>query len=146
MHGFNKVGEAKLSVLFWDIYHSSLYNKSGTYIADEFPQALQLNYLRAISADDLIKHTKEEWKKLGVSANHLDKWLPLLNDIFPDINKGDTLILIVSKSKTSEFFFNDQSIGVISDELFGENFLKIWLDENCSYPKVRNKLIGLSGD
>ena len=138
-----KVGEAKLKVLFWDVYNSSLYNQSGVYQAENFPQALKISYLRDIDAEDLIEKTQDEWEKLGIQEKAFSQWLPLLTDILPDIKKGDTLLLNVDKNLQSEFFFNGKRIGKITDQTFGKSFLRIWLDKNCSYPKVRNKLIGL---
>jgi hypothetical protein len=139
---FKKVGEAKLQVLFWDVYNSSLYSQTGEYQAEIFPQALKINYLRDIDAKDLIDRTQEEWEKLGIEKAKFSPWIPLLTEIFPNIKKGDTLLLKVSDTQQSEFFFNGQTIGQISDQAFGKSFLRIWLDENCSYPKVRKKLIG----
>lgn len=139
-----KVGEAKLKVLFWDVYNSTLYSQTGEYQAELFPQALKINYLRDIDADDLIERTKEEWQKLDIKQDTYQQWLPMLTEIFPDIKKGDTLLLKVSENLQSEFFFNGKAIGKIADESFGQSFLRIWLDENCSYPKVRNQLIGLN--
>ena len=137
-----KVGEAKLKVLFWDVYNSSLYSKTGEYQAEQFPQALKINYLRDIDAEDLIERTQDEWEKLGIKQVTFSQWIPLLTNIFPDIKKGDTLLLRVSENQQSEFFFNGKTIGKITDQTFGKSFLRIWLDEKCSYPKVRNKLIG----
>jgi hypothetical protein len=139
-----KVGEAKLKVLFWDVYNSSLYSQTGKYQADQFPQALNINYLRDIKAADLIERTQDEWEKLGIEKATYGPWISLLTDIFPDIKKGDTLLLNVSENQESEFFFNGKTIGHITDQTFGISFLRIWLDENSSYPKVRNKLIGLN--
>ena len=137
-----KVGAAKLKVLFWDVYESSLFSKTGEHQADQFPQALKINYLRDITAKDLIDRTKDEWDKLGIKKVIFNQWIPLLTNIFPDIKKGDTLSLIVRENQQSEFFFNGKTIGKISDQTFGKNFLRIWLDDNCSYPRVRKKLIG----
>jgi hypothetical protein len=139
-----KVGEAKLKVLFWDVYNSSLYSRTGQYQADTFPLALKINYLRDIDAKDLIEKTQDEWEKLGIEKAKFSSWVPLLRDIFPDIKKGDTLLLNVNENQQSEFFFNGQTIGKITDQTFGKSFLSIWLDEKSSYPKVRNKLIGLN--
>jgi hypothetical protein len=61
-----KVGEAKLQVLFWDVYNSSLYSQTGQYQAESFPQALKIDYLRNIDANDLIEKTQDEWEKLGI--------------------------------------------------------------------------------
>lgn len=138
-----KVGEAKLKVLFWDVYNSSLYSQTGKYQAEQFPQALEINYLRDIDSQDLVEKTQEEWEKLGIKQEVFKPWVTLLTNIFPDIKKSDTLLLNVSENQQSEFFFNGESIGKILDPSFGKHFLRIWLDENCSYPKVRNKLIGL---
>ena len=139
---FKKVGQAKLKVLFWDIYDSSLYTSNGQYQADIFPQALELVYLRDIEADDLIKSTKEEWQKLGIEEQNSARWLVSLAGILPDIKEGDKLTLVVSDTKQSEFFYNADSIGVMADPAFGPDFLRIWLDEKSSHPKLRNKLIG----
>ncbi len=137
------VGQAKLRVLFWDIYHSTLYSASGRYEPNEYPQVLEINYLRNITAQDLLEKTADEWQKLNIAQQDIDQWLPLLTQILPDIKKGDTLLLQVEGDQQSEFFFNGLSIGNISNPDFGPSFLRIWLDENCSYPKVRNQLIGL---
>ena len=139
-----KVGEAKLKVLFWDVYNSSLYSQTGKYQAEQFPQALKINYLRDIDAEDLIKRSQDEWEKLGIKQTTFSQWIPLLTNILPDIKKGDTLLLRVNENLQSEFFFNGKAIGTITDQSFGISFLRIWLDKNCSYPKVRNKLIGLN--
>ncbi len=139
-----KVGEAKLKVLFWDVYNSSLYNQTGEYQAEHFPQVLKIDYLRDIDAEDLIDRTQEEWERLGLAPAIYAPWLPLLTNILPNIKKGDTILLNVDKDQQSEFFFNNKTIGKINDQSFGKSFLRIWLDENSSYPKVRNKLIGLT--
>ena len=138
-----KVGEAKLQVLFWDVYNSSLYSQTGQYQAESFPQALKIDYLRNIDANDLIEKTQDEWEKLGIEKVKFTPWITLLTDIFPDIKKGDSLLLSVNKNLQSEFFFNGKKIGEITDQTFGKTFLRIWLDENCRYPQVRNKLIGI---
>lgn len=137
------VGEAKLKVLFWEVYNATLYNQTGEYQAELFPQALKINYLRDIDAEDLIETTQDEWEKLGFKAKTFGDWISLLTRVFPNIKKGDTLLLKVTENQHSEFFFNGKTIGKITDPSFGKSFLRIWLDENCSYPKVRNKLIGL---
>ena len=144
LDNLKKVGEAKLKVFFWDVYNSSLYNETGEYQEEQFPQALKINYLRDIDAEDLIERTQDEWKKLGIEQVTYKQWIPLLTNIFPDIKKGDTLLLSVSENLFSEFYFNGQTIGKISNLNFGKSFLRIWLDKNCSYPKVRNQLIGLN--
>ena len=137
-----KIGEAKLKVLFWDIYNASLYSKTKEYKEELFPQALQIIYLRNINSEDLIEKTQEEWEKLGIKQVKFNKWIILIKNIFPDIKKGDKLLFIVYENQRSEFFLNGKTIGEISAITFGKSFLRSWLDENCSFPELRKKLIG----
>ncbi|MFT6738412.1 MAG: hypothetical protein ACJA0G_002562 [Kangiellaceae bacterium] len=143
LYELKKVGEAKLKVLFWDVYISSLYSLTGEYQALQFPQALEINYLRDVDAKDIINRIQDEWKKLDIKPALFKLWIPLLADIFPNIKKGDTLLFKVNENQHGEFFFNGQPIGKITDKTFGTYFLRIWLDEKCSYPIVRDRLIGL---
>ncbi|NCP66221.1 MAG: hypothetical protein GW763_11215 [Paraglaciecola sp.] len=137
-----KVGQAKLEVLFWDVYESELYSDDGQYQLDTYPLALKIHYLRNIQADDLVERTGEEWQKLGISKQQTAPWLTQLKTLWPDIKKGDELTIVVNNDRSSDFFFNNQSLATIDDRDFGPNFLRIWLDEKCSYPKLRQKLIG----
>ena len=76
LDNLKKVGEAKLKVFFWDVYNSSLYNETGEYQEEQFPQALKINYLRDIDAEDLIERTQDEWKKLGIEQVTYEQWVP----------------------------------------------------------------------
>jgi hypothetical protein len=142
LSGFKKVGEAKLEILFWDVYQSELYTLSGSYNKDIFPQALKIHYLRNIKAKDLLERTEEEWQKLGVSKDQMAPWIQKLSTIWPNINKGDELLVIVNDTGSSDFYFNQKTIGTVEYSDFGQQFLRIWLDEKCSYPKLQKRLIG----
>lgn len=142
INNMQKIGSAKLEIFFFDIYYSELFSPTGEYSANELPLALQIKYLRDIKASDLIERTLEEWEKLGMSNEQTNAWVVELKALWPDINKQDVLTIVVDQHGVSEFFFNDSSLGVIDDKEFGKSFLAIWLDENCSFPKLREKLIG----
>ena len=136
------VGQAKLEVFFFDIYHSTLYSVDGKYTEDNYPVALDIEYLRNIKAQDLVETTEDEWRKLGFNSNQIASWLPHIATLWPDIKKRDKLLFRIEKDGTSEFFFNGESLKKISDTEFSKAFLAIWLSEDCSYPKLRKKLIG----
>jgi hypothetical protein len=137
-------GEARLTVYFWKVYDATLHTTNGQYSQGQTPLTLTINYLRDIDSTDLIKQTREEWQSLNVSEDKIDVWLPKLTQIFPDIKKGDTLALHIDDQQVSHFYFNQNALGEIEDPLFGEQFVRIWLDENCSYPKTCKKLRGES--
>ena len=142
---FKAVGSAKFSVLFWDIYNSTLYTKSGQYLpSNEYPPnslIFEIEYLRDISAEDLLKRTIEQWQHLGISKTQYQHYIPLLICIWPDISVGDKLALLVD-GQHSIFYFNHLKIGVIEQQDFSTLFLNIWLSPNTSQAKLRAQLLG----
>ena len=135
-----EVGKAKFKVLFWDIYHSRLLSHNGQYDRTP-PYVLEIQYLRDIEKKDLLDRTIEQWQHLELAEAVYQDYIPLIDNLWPDIVKGDKLALLVTKDG-STFLFNDQLLGNIEDPEFSEHFLAIWLDEKTSQPKLRQKLIG----
>lgn len=140
---FNEVGRAKFSVLFWDIYKSTLYTKSGQYQADNSPCSLifEIEYLKDITAQSLLERTIEQWQHLGISATEYQQYIPLLKAIWPDISSGDKLALLVEGHR-SIFYFNQLKVGIIEQKGFSQLFLNIWLSPNTSEQKLRTQLLG----
>lgn len=136
------MGNAKLSVFVWDVYQSQLFTESGIF-DESFDQtiALEIEYLRDIDAEDLVDATKKEWLHLGYQQDDYQAWLTAISDLWPNITEGDKLTCVLTGSKTTDFYFNDQHLGTISDPTFGKGFLSIWLDENTSRPELRAQLI-----
>ena len=137
-----KVGEATLSVLFWDIYTATLLTTTGTYDDTTAHFHLNLKYLRNIKKDKLIEATEEQWQRLGIAPKQYQNWLETLSSLWPDINKNDSLTLKVNP-EYSEFSYNNNVLGTIDDSDFGPLFAAIWLSENSQYPELRNQLIGM---
>lgn len=138
---FSKVGETRLSVLFWDVYDATLYSPSGAYEKSE-RQALKLNYLRDIDADELIETTEEEWQKLELDASEHDEWLAKLKAIWPDIKEGDCLLLVESDNGYAEFYQGEELLGTVESQAFTDQFLAIWLSPESRFKEERNELVG----
>lgn len=143
----NKIGQAKMSFLFFDIYDIELHSKNKNWQPDRYPQALKITYLRDISKKELLKATKEQWQHIQLKQPNENLWLTRLDDIWPEIKEGNGLTILVDSFQTSKFYFTskeekNQFIGEISDPDFGPAFLAIWLSENTSEPKLRKSLIG----
>ena len=134
------VGQARLKVLFWNIYDSALYTPSGMW-QGEGPYQLSLHYLRDIPVHQLIEQTDKAWREQGRTHPRQAEWLAQLTDIWPDITEGDNLVLSVAASGHSGFWFNGEYIGAIQDEDFGPLFGGIWLDADSPQPDLRAKLI-----
>jgi len=137
-----KCGEAKLTVLFWDIYESSLYTPTGQYHADIRPLRLEIKYLRKIDAKNLIEQTAKEWQAQGIEDPRHELWLSTLADLWPDVKENDVLALSIIDSGSAAFTFNGEALGVIEDPDFGRDFVGIWLSPNTTRPELRAALIG----
>jgi len=140
---FKEVGSTKFSFLFWDIYNSTLYTKSGVYLPENPALELifEIAYLKDITAKDLLNKTVEQWQHVGFAEVEYTEFIPMLKAMWPDITSGDTLALLVNNNQ-SIFYFNDIKIGVIEQPAFSQLFLAIWLSEKTSQPELRTELLG----
>ena len=138
---WSMVGQARLKVLFWNIYDSALHTPSGVW-QGKGPYQLSLHYLRDVPVHQLIEQTDKAWREQERTHPRQAEWLVQLQDIWPDITKGDNLVLRVAASGHSEFWFNGEFIGGIQDKAFGPLFGGIWLDADSPQPDLRAKLIG----
>lgn len=98
-------------------------------------------YLKDISSVELLERTVEQWQHIGVETEKYQDYLSLLQQIWPNINKGDTLSLIFDK-RSSAFYYNQELIGIVDSPQFGQLFIDIWLAKNTSQPNLRKELLG----
>jgi len=146
----NQVGEARLNFYFWPVYKASLYSNTTAF---NFPMtrpfALQIDYLRAFTRQQLVEETRRQWQVMsGVSDEETgkaiqDDWLQQLDQILRDVNKTDVITLYVDQAGSSAFYFNETLLGVINDPVFSERFAAIWLSEQTTRPGFRKSLLGL---
>lgn len=139
------VGEARLQVLLWPVYQSRLFAPGGSYDPDARPIRFEITYLRDISADDLVDRTRVEWDHLSLQHPQQEQWLTQLQNLWPDVQEGDTLSLVLDES-SSRFYFNDNLLGEMPDAAFGPQFLAIWLSPGTSRPELREALLGNAGE
>ncbi len=145
------VGEAKLTWFIFDIYTSRLKAPDGQYKVSgdisPHPFALEINYQRDISKQQLLDVTDEQWQKLGFSDRSRQQWISELNTMFPNIKKGDELTYLTD-GKTGQLIYRQagqiphMTVGYVRDEKLNDAFLAIWLSPNTEFPKLRKQLIG----
>ena len=137
------VGTAKLKVLFFEVYESSLYTPTGQYAGFNDTVRLDIRYLRDFAAAALLKQTAKEWQKLDMTNADINQWLPQLANIWPDVSQNDVLSARRIHPSKLDFYFNEQLIGSINDHQLADAFLAIWLSPNTSEPDLRKQLIGM---
>ncbi|MEZ8102908.1 chalcone isomerase family protein [Vibrio bivalvicida] len=147
---WSSVGQAQLTMFFFDIYESQLLTPNGGYVVEKditpHPLALSITYQRDISQKQLLDATVEQWEKLGYEQSDTDYWASRLENIFPDIEEGNNLTYVTDGYRGSFYYSkpktNQQLIGSIEEEAFNDAFLAIWLSPNTEYPRLRERLIG----
>ncbi len=136
------VGEARLEVLFWDIYDAKLIAPDGRF-SPEKPFALTLTYLREFEGKNIASRSIDEMRKQGMDDEvKLATWFEKMQQVFPNVDEGHTLTGVVDNNKHSHFYFNDTKVGTIEDPEFTRWFFDIWLSEDTSEPEMRQQLLG----
>lgn len=144
------VGQAQLSVFFFDVYTSTLLTPSGQYEISQdlspHPLALNIEYQRSISQAQLLDATYDQWLKLGYDQAQAKDWINRLGTIFPSVKKGQQLTY-VTNGQSGQFYYsvglpNDRLLGRIDDEQLNDAFLAIWLSPETEYADLRRELIG----
>ena len=67
-----------------------------------------------------------EWQRLdGEFDEKEQRWIAQLDQIYPDITKGNQLSTLVISGRETRFYLDDREIGIIDDPEFGPAFLEI---------------------
>jgi len=143
--GLIKLGEGKLRWFGFPIYTASLWSEPGASLQDIYsqPMLLELDYDRDVSNQQILKSTREEWKRVNMEyPERAADWLASLASILPDISAGERLSSRVTPAGETCFYLDGQAIGRVNDARFGPAFLSIWLDSQTRSRSLRTKLLG----
>ena len=141
--GAAKVGEARYSYLFWDVYDARLFAPQGKWQPQE-SFALALTYLRDFAGEDIAERSIKEMREQGLSdKSRIERWQSAMQQIFPDVKEQDTITGIKTSAGVTRFFHNDELVGEVEDPAFGEWFFNIWLGPQTTEPEFRAKLLEL---
>ena len=136
------VGEARLKVLFWNVYDAQLYAPQGRW-SMENSYALSLTYLRDLKGRKIAERSIEEIRNQGFSEEaKLTRWFEMLASIIPDVNEQNTIVGVADAQSNTRFFLDGQLIGEIQEPEFTRAFFNIWLGERTSEPELRDQLLG----
>ncbi|MFM1908050.1 MAG: hypothetical protein RLZZ591_1727 [Pseudomonadota bacterium] len=144
------IGSARLAgtslFKYWgfEVYLASLWVtpafKATTYWQSPF--ALELNYLRTLEGRAIAQRSLEEMQRAGNLAPELaTAWLASMAQIFPNVNKGDTLTGLHLPERGARFLVNGQPLGEITHADYSRRFFGIWLGASTSAPGLRAALL-----
>ncbi len=136
------IGEARMQVLFWDIYDARLLAPQGRLEAGE-PFALSLTYLRNLEGEKIAARSIEEMRKQGLDDEAaLARWYRSLAEIIPDVGESDEIIGLAAADGATRFYLDGELIGEVQEPEFTRAFFDIWLGEKSSEPRLRDQLLG----
>ena len=136
-----KVGEARFKYMFWKIYDSELYTDNKQFESLDQEVTLSIEYQRNIPKYRIVDATVGQWEELNYAPEKIEKWKETINAIIPEIAKNDNLSFHKNNNGIGMFYYNERLIGKIESKEFSEAFLSIWLSEQTTQPKLRERLI-----
>jgi hypothetical protein len=137
-------GRQRLTAWGFDAYDAALWVAPG-FRREAFARhtfALELTYLRAFAARDIVRRSVEEMARHGAAGTAVpDLWRRQLEAVIPSVAAGDRLLGVNRVGRGAQFFLNGQPVGEIADPRFAESFFAIWLGPGTSEPALRAGLL-----
>ena len=136
-------GSGEMTWFGFSLYRATLWvaGQSPSTSPADSPSALQLDYQRDISRDDLVQASIDEMRRLGASEAQLQRWQAELQRVFPDVKDGETIVGVHYPGKGATFFYRGRLSGEVADADFARLFFAIWLDERSRSPALRAALL-----
>lgn len=135
-------GQGVYSWFFIDVYEAKLWKEDGEVLYSK-PLKLELKYLRDFKGIDIAIQSAKELREMGVSEDEIKVWRPRMEEIFPNVQKGDLITAIFNPNSGITFYLNkERKVGEIPNIDFSKQFLDIWLGEKSSAQELRKKLLG----
>lgn len=134
----------RMSVWGFDVYDARLWTREGFAPAQygRYPFALELSYLRGLKGSAIAERSLDEMRRQGpISDSQGQSWLNAMQNVFPDVQKGDRITGVYTPDQGAEFWMNDRRVGRVADPQFAKLFFGIWLSPQTSAPHVRQALI-----
>lgn len=138
------VGQGKFTFWGLDVYHASLWTGDNPLLPEQWHTqslALELRYLRDFDGKDIAKRSLDEINsQSAVAKDKAQAWLKAMEDVFPNVRKGQSLTGIYLADKGAQFLFDNTVLGELKDPELAKRFFAIWLSPQTSAPDLRQKL------
>jgi len=142
--GLRTGGQGTLRVFGFNIYRARLWVSPGFESSQwaALPLALELEYLRDISAEDIASRSVKEMRRVGEPSNEqAQRWQAALRALLPDVRSGDKLMGWHRPAQGAVFLRGEQTLGEVAEPAFSRLFFGIWLSERTGAPELRQALL-----
>lgn len=139
-------GRGEMSFLGRTIYEARLWVSDG-FRPDAYaqlPLALELTYALALPGRRLAARSLEEMQRQRtLTPAQRSRWLTAMEQAFPDVARGDSLLGVLLPGRGARFFHNGEPRGEVADPEFATLFFGVWLSPRTSEPALRSMLLGV---
>jgi len=131
---------------FWglEVYRAQLWVEPG-FRRDGFERhafALDIEYLRSLRGRDIAQRSIDEMRRQApLDEARARQWLAAMQQLFPDVQRGDRLTGVYRPDRGVTFLFNGRELGLKDDPEFARRFFAIWLAPQTSEPSLREQLL-----
>jgi len=138
------LGAGRMRYLLWDVFDATLWAPAGFRGSQYFEHAfaLELRYLRKLSAASLVDSSLQEMRRMGqLDAGKLAQWTSAMQSAFVDVQPGDRITGVHTPGVGARFYFNGNLRATVDDAAFARAFFGIWLSPATSEPRLRSALL-----
>ena len=138
------LGAGRMRYLLWDVFDATLWAPAGFRGAQYFEHAfaLELRYLRKLSAASLVDSSLQEMRRMGrLDPSKEAPWTAAMQSAFVDVQAGDRITGVHSPGVGARFYFNGSLRATVEDAAFARAFFGIWLSPATSEPRLRSALL-----
>ncbi|WP_194792808.1 chalcone isomerase family protein [Caenimonas koreensis] len=137
-------GEGRLTWFGISAYDARLW------VAPDFTQrhfdrhafALELTYQRSFRADDIVRTSLEQMRRVGpIAPETAARWEAQFRPLLHDFVAGDRIVGVNQPGRGASFLINGKPVGEVADPQFARMFFAIWLGTATSQPKLRAALL-----
>ncbi len=135
--------------IIFKVYVAGLYleklSKDGMAIAaSEQDKRIELVFLRAVSGEDVAEAIAEGFAdNAGDSLADLMDRIARLEEIIPDVKKGDRLVFVYRPGTGIEVTADGRPAGSIEGKDFADVLFKVWVGDKPADKALKNGLLGL---
>jgi len=137
-------GQGRLTFLGLAIYDIRLWVREGFNPArwDAHELMLEIVYSRALHGHRIAQRSLDEMRRQrALDAPTGTRWLEQMQQLFPDVRRGDRIAGVYRPDGTATFFVNGAARGQVRDGDFARLFFGIWLSAQTSEPQLRERLL-----
>ena len=136
------IGEASLGVIGITAYDARLYTPNGAPFDWASPMALELDYKRGFSADDLLRGTEAEMRRTMGDSADMPNVIALLDDCFLAVENGDSYLAVSLSPDQIDLWRNGTQTCTVNYPDIRRRFLSIWLSDQSRFSTLSRKLRG----